>query len=300
MNNLLDDLGQPDREGWKSYLPASWTKRAPVVPVLRFSGAIGVVTPLRPGLLLSTSAQAIEKAFAMRGAKAVAIQINSPGGSAVQSMLIYKRIRALAAEKNLKVYVFAEDVAASGGYLLALAGDEIYADPSSIVGSIGVITATFGVNELINRIGVQRRVYTAGASKDTLDPFLPEKEEDVERIKALQSDVHQTFIDLVKARRGTKIENAGIDLFTGEFWSGKRALDLGLIDGLSDLRTKMREIYGEEVRLKLVMPSTSWFRRRRGVFAESDGLGFGFSPGGFAADLISAIEARALWSRFGF
>jgi len=300
MNNLLDDLGQPDREGWKSYLPASWTKRAPVVPVLRFSGAIGVVTPLRPGLLLSTSAQAIEKAFAMRGAKAVAIQINSPGGSAVQSMLIYKRIRALAAEKNLKVYVFAEDVAASGGYLLALAGDEIYADPSSIVGSIGVITATFGVNELINRIGVQRRVYTAGASKDTLDPFLPEKEEDVERIKALQSDVHQTFIDLVKARRGAKIENAGIDLFTGEFWSGKRALDLGLIDGLSDLRTKMREIYGEEVRLKLVMPSTSWFRRRRGVFAEGDGLGFGFSPGGFAADLISAIEARALWSRFGF
>ena len=300
MNNLLDDLGQPDREGWKSYLPASWTKRAPVVPVLRFSGAIGVVTPLRPGLLLSTSAQAIEKAFSMRGAKAVAIQINSPGGSAVQSMLIYKRIRALAAEKDLKVYVFAEDVAASGGYLLALAGDEIYADPSSIVGSIGVITATFGVNELINRIGVQRRVYTAGASKDTLDPFLPEKEEDVERIKALQSDVHQTFIDLVKARRGSRIENAGIDLFTGEFWSGKRALDLGLIDGLSDLRTKMREIYGEEVRLKLVMPSTSWFRRRRGVFAEGDGLGFGFSPGGFAADLISAIEARALWSRFGF
>ncbi len=300
MNNLLDDLGQPEREGWKSYLPASWTKRAPVVPVLRFSGAIGVVTPLRPGLLLSTSAQAIEKAFSMRGAKAVAIQINSPGGSAVQSMLIYKRIRALAAETDLKVYVFAEDVAASGGYLLALAGDEIYADPSSIVGSIGVITATFGVNELINRIGVQRRVYTAGASKDTLDPFLPEKEEDVERIKALQSDVHQTFIDLVKARRGAKIENAGIDLFTGEFWSGKRALDLGLIDGLSDLRTKMREIYGEEVRLKLVMPSTSWFRRRRGVFAEGDGPGFGFSPGGFAADLISAIEARALWSRFGF
>ena len=298
MSSLLDDIGQP--ESWKSYLPASWTNRTPLVPVLRFSGAIGVVTPLRPGLLLSTSAQAIEKAFSMRGAKAVAIQINSPGGSPVQSMLIYKRIRALAAEKDLKVYVFAEDVAASGGYLLALAGDEIYADPSSIVGSIGVITATFGVNELINRIGVQRRVYTAGASKDTLDPFLPEKEEDVERIKALQSDVHETFIDLVKARRGARIENAGVDLFTGEFWSGKRALELGLIDGLSDVRTKMREIYGEEVRLKLVMPSTSWFRRRRSVFAEGDGFGFGFSPGGFAADLISAIEARALWSRFGF
>jgi signal peptide peptidase SppA len=300
MSTLLDDLGLPSRESWKSYFPASWTRSAPVVPVLRFTGAIGVVTPLRPGLTLASSASAIEKAFSMRGAKAVAIQINSPGGSAVQSMLIYKRIRALAAEKDLKVYVFAEDVAASGGYLLALAGDEIYADPSSIVGSIGVITATFGVNELISRIGVERRVYTAGQSKDTLDPFLPEKPEDVERIKALQSDVHRSFIDLVRTRRGAKIDKAGVDLFTGEFWSGQKALELGLIDGLSDLRTRMREIYGEEVRLRLVMPSTSWFRRRRGVFAEGDGFGFGFSPGGFAADLISAIEARALWSRFGF
>lgn len=300
MNGFLDDLGLTGRENWKSYLPAALTKRAPVVPVLRFSGAIGVVTPLRPGLSLSTSAASIEKAFSMSGAKAVAIQINSPGGSAVQSMLIYKRIRALAAEKDLKVYVFAEDVAASGGYLLALAGDEIYADPSSIVGSIGVITATFGVNELIAKIGVQRRVYTAGESKDTLDPFLPEKPEDVERIKALQRDVHQAFIDLVKTRRGAKLDKADINLFTGEFWSGKKALELGLIDGLSDLRTKMREVYGDDVRFKLVAPSTSWFRRRRSVFAEGSGFEFGFSPGGFAADLISAIEARALWSRFGF
>jgi len=300
MNGFLDELGLPNRESWKNYLPAALTKRTPVVPVLRFSGAIGVVTPLRPGLSLSTSAASIEKAFSTSGAKAVAIQINSPGGSAVQSMLIYKRIRALAAEKDLKVYVFAEDVAASGGYLLALAGDEIYADPSSIVGSIGVITATFGVNELIAKIGVQRRVYTAGESKDTLDPFLPEKPEDVERIKALQRDVHQAFIDLVKTRRGAKLEKAEINLFTGEFWSGKKALELGLIDGLTDLRTKMRELYGDEVRLKLVAPSTSWFRRRRSVFAEGGGFEFGFSPGSFAADLISAIEARALWSRFGF
>lgn len=300
MNNLLNELGLPNRESWKSYLPAALTKRAPVVPVLRFSGPIGVATPLRPGITLSTSAAAIDKAFSMSGAKAVAIQINSPGGSAVQSMLIFKRIRALAAEKDLKVYIFAEDVAASGGYLLACAGDEIYADPSSIVGSIGVITATFGVNELINRIGVQRRVYTAGESKDILDPFLPEKPSDVERIKALQSDVHQAFIELVQARRGSKLDKADFNLFTGEFWSGKRALELGLIDGLSDLRSKMREIYGDEVRLKLVMPSTSWLRRRRGVFAEGGGFEFCFTPGGFAADLISAIEARALWSRFGF
>ncbi len=298
MNAFLDDLTRP--ESWKSYLPAAWTKRGAIIPVLRFSGAIGVVTPLRPGLSLSTSAAAIDKAFSMSGAKAVAIQINSPGGSAVQSMLIYKRIRALAVEKNLKVYIFAEDVAASGGYLLALAGDEIYADPASIVGSIGVITSGFGLHELISKIGVERRVITAGANKDTLDPFLPQKPEDVERIKALQLDVHQSFIDLVKTRRGAKLDKADIDLFTGEFWSGKRALELGLIDGHSDLRTKMREIYGDDVRLKLVMPSTSWFRRRRSVFAEGGVFELGFSPGGFAADLISAIEARALWSRFGF
>jgi signal peptide peptidase SppA len=300
MSDLLDDPASPKRQGWRSYLPASWVRRGPLIPVLRFSGAIGMVTPLRPSLSLSTSASAIEKAFSMRGAKAVAIQINSPGGSAVQSMMIYRRIRALAAEKDLKVYVFAEDVAASGGYLLALAGDEIYADASSIIGSIGVITATFGLNELISKIGIERRVYTAGASKDTLDMFLPEKPDDVERIKAIQSDVHRAFIDLVKTRRGAKIDKAGETLFNGEFWTGQKALELGLIDGLADLRTKMRELYGDEVRLKLVAPSTSWLRRRRGVFAEGGAFEFGFSPGGLAADVISAIEARALWSRFGF
>src|SRR5215467_7198111 len=268
MDTIPDEVRPSVLDRVGNLLPASWTGRGILIPVLRFSGAIGLSTPLRPGLTLSTSAAAIEKAFSMRGAKAVAIQINSPGGSAVQSMLIYKRIRALAAENNLKVYVFAEDVAASGGYLLALAGDEIYADPSSIVGSIGVITATFGVNELINRIGVERRVYTAGASKDILDPFLPEKADDVVRIKALQSDVHQAFIELVKTRRGDKLDKSGIDLFTGEFWSGKRALELGLIDGLSDLRGKMREIFGDDVRLKPVTTSASWFRRKRGVFAE--------------------------------
>ena len=222
----------------------------------------------------------------MRGAKAVAIQINSPGGSAVQSVLIYKRIRALAEEKGLKVYVFAEDVAASGGYLLAIVGDEIYADASSIVGSIGVVTATFGLNELINKIGIERRVYTAGRNKTTLDPFLPEKEDDVERIKAIQRDVHAEFIDLVKTRRGSRIDKAGEDLFTGEFWSGRKALELGLIDGLGDLRTKMRELYGDEVRFSLVAPSTSWLRRRRGVSAHEGGSDFGFLTGGLAADLF--------------
>ena len=286
-----------DRVG--AFLPAAWTGHGTLIPVLRFSGAIGVVTPLRPGVTLATSAAAIEKAFSMRGAKAVAVQINSPGGSAVQSVLIHRRIRALAAEKNLKVYVFAEDVAASGGYLLALAGDEIYADASSIVGSIGVITATFGVNELINRLGIQRRVYTAGTRKDTLDPFLPEKPDDVERIKAIQKDIHAEFIALVKARRGARIEGAGETIFSGEFWSGKKALELGLIDGLSDLRTKMRELYGDEVRFKLVSSTPSWFRRGRSVFSGESALPFGLAPANLAADLVSAIEARALWSRFG-
>jgi signal peptide peptidase SppA len=281
-----------------AFLPAAWTGRGALIPVLRFSGAIGVITPLRPGISLSTSAAAIERAFSMRGAKAVAIQINSPGGSAVQSVLIYRRIRALAEEKKLKVYVFAEDVAASGGYLLSLAGDEIYADASSIVGSIGVITASFGVNELINRMGIQRRVYTAGEHKDTLDPFLPEKPGDVERIKAIQRDVHDEFKALVRERRGARLK-ADADIFSGAFWTGRTAMELGLIDGLADIHSKMRELYGDEVRFKLVAPSTSWFRRRRGVFG-GEGLQFGFSPGGFASDMISAIEARALWSRFGF
>jgi signal peptide peptidase SppA len=294
-----DDAARPSAlEHFTAMLPPSWTGRGTLIPVLRFAGPIGVVTPLRPGVALATSAAAIEKAFSMRGAKAVAIQINSPGGSAVQSVLIHKRIRALAAEKNLKVYVFAEDVAASGGYLLALAGDEIYADPSSIVGSIGVITAGFGLNEVINRVGIQRRVYTAGARKDTLDPFLPENPEDVERIKWIQRDIHDEFIALVKRRRGARIEAAG-DIFTGEFWSGKKALELGLIDGLSDLRTKMRELYGDEVRFKLVSPPTSWFRPRRSVSSGDSALPLSLAPANLAADLISAIEARALWSRFG-
>ena len=227
MNALLDDV--------KSYLPAVLTKRAPLVPVLRFSGPIGVVTPLRPGLTLSTSASAIDKAFSMSGAKAVAIQINSPGGSAVQSMLIYKRIRALAAEKDLKVYVFAEDVAASGGYLLALAGDEIYADPSSIIGSIGVITATFGVNELIRNWGIERRVYTAGDRKVTLDPFLPENPADVAHIKAIQEDIHEGFIALVKERRGAKLTGPESALFSGEYWAGEEAHRLGLVDGIGEV-----------------------------------------------------------------
>lgn len=274
-----------------------------MVPVLRLTGHIGSVTPLRPGLNLASLAGSIQRAFSTKGAKAVAIQINSPGGSAVQSMLIYQRIRDLADEKDLPVYVFAEDVAASGGYLIALAGDEIYADASSIIGSIGVISASFGFDKAIKRLGIERRVYTAGESKSVLDPFLPEKEQDIKRLKALQADVHETFSSLVKERRGRRIKDADTDLFTGEFWSGKKAVELGLIDGVSDLRSKMREMLGEKVRLKMITPKKSLFGRNlRGVLArrpdtaESD---TSFAMPGLADEVISAVEARSLWARFG-
>ncbi len=281
-------------------LPSRWSKSRPVVPVLRLSGAIGAVTPLRPGLSLASVAGAIERAFSTSRAKAIAIQVNSPGGSPVQSMLIYKRIRALAEEKELPVYVFAEDVAASGGYMLALAGDEIYADPSSIIGSIGVVSASFGFDKLIERFGIDRRVYTSGAKKVTLDPFRPEQPEDVAHLKTIQEDVHQTFINLVKARRGERIEQAGDKLFTGEFWSGNQALELGLIDGISDLRTKMQELYGDKVRLKVISASKRVFGRIRfpgmggSSWSQSD-----YSAPTFADELISAIERRALWARYG-
>jgi len=273
-----------------------------VVPVLRFAGPIGAVTPLRPGLSLAAMAGTIHRAFAMKGAKAVAIQINSPGGSAVQSMLIYKRIRDLADEKGLPVYVFAEDVAASGGYLIALAGDEIYVDSSSIIGSIGVVAAGFGFDKAIKRLGIQRRVYTAGDQKVSLDPFQPEKADDVARLKELQADVHETIVDLVKQRRGRRINKAGDKLFTGEFWSGKKAVELGLVDGISDLRSKMHELVGRKVRLRQVTPKRGLFGRRlRGALARGpDDMAEGGMPApSFADDLISAVEARALWSRFG-
>lgn len=282
-------------------LPKRWRETGPVVPVLRFGGPIGMATPLRPGLSLATVATLLEKAFSMKGAEAVCLQINSPGGSAVQSRLIFERIRALAEEKELPVYSFAEDVAASGGYMLAVAGDEIYADPSSIVGSIGVVSAGFGFTQLIEKIGVERRVHTAGENKFSLDPFQPENAADVEHLKSIQADVHETFISLVKERRGDKLSDHK-DLFTGLFWSGRQAVDLGLVDGLSDIRSTMREKLGDDVRLKLVSAPRSLFRRgSRGVFGALPdmplGAGMGFPA--MADDLISAIETRALWSRFG-
>src|SRR5258705_8292875 len=217
--------------------------RGPVVPVLRFTGAIGMVTPLRPGLALASVAGPIERAFRFSKLPTVAIVVNSPGGSPVQSHLIFRRIRQLAAEKGKRVYVFCEDVAASGGYFLALAGDEIYADPSSIVGSIGVISAGFGLDKFIDRFGIQRRVHASGKDKGALDPFQPERPDDVARLKDLQRNVHDVFIGVVKERRAGKLKGPEEEPFSGTFWSAAKALDDGLIDRLDDLRGKMRAVH---------------------------------------------------------
>jgi signal peptide peptidase SppA len=275
--------------------------RGPIVPVLRFSGPIGMATPLRPGLGLASVAGPIEKAFSYSKLPTVAVVVNSPGGSPVQSHLIFSRIRQLANEKQKRVYVFCEDVAASGGYFLALAGDEIYADPSSIVGSIGVISAGFGLDRLIDRFGIQRRVHTSGKDKGALDPFQPERPEDIARLKDLQRNVHDVFIGIVKERRAGKLKGPEDELFSGTFWSAAKAVDYGLIDGLADLRSKMRTLHGDKVRLRAIPLGPggllSRFRRLPAFGIAGDG-GFALGPA-MADDLISAIEARALWSRFG-
>jgi signal peptide peptidase SppA len=279
-------------------------RRSPVLPVLRLSGPIGMATPLRPGLSLTTVAGAIEKAFTMSKVPGVAIVINSPGGSPVQSHLIFQRIRQLATENNKRVHVFCEDVAASGGYFLALAGDEIFADPSSIVGSIGVVSSMFGFDKAIEKLGIERRVYTAGLNKSQLDPFMPEKPEDIERLKLLQRDVHDVFISIVKDRRAGRLKGADADLFSGAFWSAQRALEHGLIDGIAEVRSRMREVYGDTVKLALVPMSKpgllSRFRKLPGMglhgLVSGDGLD---ARATFAEDCLSTLEARAIWARFG-
>ncbi len=281
--------------------PKSWFDKSPVVPVLRLSGAIGLGSPFSPGLGLSTLAEQIDKAFSVKRARAVALQVNSPGGSPVQSSLIYGRIRALSEEKDLPVYTFVEDVAASGGYWLALAGDKIYGDHSSILGSIGVISSGFGFDRAIERLGIDRRVYTAGERKMSLDPFQPEKPDEVERLKKLQKDVHNAFRALVEQRRGDKISKAGDSLFTGEFWSGTKALELGLIDGIGDLRSVMREKFGDKVNLKLISGKRGLFRRM-GVGSRAIAAGNSGSASlaaGLTQDVLSTLESRSLWSRYG-
>jgi signal peptide peptidase SppA len=283
------------------YLPARFRPGTAVVPVVRLSGVIGAVTPLRPGMSLAGVARVLERAFSMRNAKAVALVINSPGGSPVQSRQIYLRIKQLAAEKKLPVLVFVEDVAASGGYMIACAGDEIFCDPSSILGSIGVVGGSFGFQEAIKRLGIERRLYTAGAHKAMLDPFLPENPEDVAKLKALQREIHQIFIALVKESRGTRLKGADDTLFTGEYWAGETSIALGLADGIGDLRSTLRARYGEKVLTPVIAQPTGLLSGLLGRKTPGAGqLSAMESMAGLPDELISAVETRAIWAKFGF
>ena len=301
--------GERVREGWtrataalRELVPQRFRRDRPVVPVLRLTGVIGFSTPLRPGLSMAGIARALERLFAVRNAAAVALVINSPGGSPAQSHLIFRRIRDLAQEKQRKVIAFVEDAAASGGYMIACAADEIIADPNSIVGSIGVVGGSFGFDKLIAKIGIERRLYTSGEHKAMLDPFLPEDPSDVERLKHLQREIHDDFIALVKSRRGGKLSGAEDSLFSGEYWTGRRALGFGLVDAIGDLRSTLRERYGDKVFTPLITAERGLFGRRAfgigdGAFMPA-GLQTGL-PVGLAEDMISALEARALWARYG-
>lgn len=253
--------------------------KPPVVPVIRLTGTIGTGTR---SLNDEALAPLIEKAFKLKPA-AVALAVNSPGGSAAQSSLIAARIRRLADAKRIPVHAFVEDVAASGGYWLACAADEIWVDQSSLIGSIGVIFASFGFPDLMARQGVERRVVTAGRSKSFADPFLPQKPEDVERLKALQGPIHQAFIDHVKQSRGTRIDQTA-DLFNADIWTGQQAVDLGLADGVAHMVPKLKQLYGDKVKL---LP----LGRRRGLFQR---LGLSLID-----ETLGAVEDRALWARYG-
>ncbi len=277
---------------FQKLLPARFRSDVTLVPVIRLSGAIGSAAPLRgSGLNLAGVEKPLARAFSVKSAPVVAIVINSPGGAAVQSHLIHRRIRALAEEKQKRVLVFIEDVGASGGYMIAAAGDEIIVDPSSIVGSIGVVSAGFGFQEALGKLGVERRVYTAGSAKARLDPFRPEQPEDVARLKAMQEEVHAAFIALVKARRPGLADDP--ELFTGAFWAGIRAVELGLADGVGDVFSVLRERFGPTLRIVDIPTERNTLRRRLGLGTSAD------SAAGMVDGVVSALETRSLWSRYG-
>ena len=266
----------------------SFFKKKKIVAHIKLNGVIGNAGKFKQGLDLSGQEEVIEKAFSLKKAKIVAISINSPGGSPVQSHLIYNFIRAQAKKNNKKVIVFAEDVAASGGYLIACAGDEIYANSSSIIGSIGVIYSSFGFTELIKKIGVERRVHTAGKNKSTLDPFLAEKTEDIERLKNIQLDLHKDFIKVVEESRGAKLKKTEIELFSGEFWSGSKAKELGLIDGVGDANEFLKNKFGEDVVIKKFEKSKGWLSKKLS------------SSNNQVDQVANILEERSIWQRYGF
>jgi len=284
----LDDLG-------KILTLERFRDPPPVVAVIPLAGVIGRLGPVRRGLSLAGLASMIERAFKLRRLAAVALAVNSPGGSPVQSALLAKRIRDLADEKDVPVYAFAEDVAASGGYWLALAADEIYADANSVIGSIGVVSGGFGFTQAIKRLGIERRLHTAGDRKAMLDPFRPEKASDVRHLEGLQRDIHDSFKAQVLERRGARLKANHKELFSGAFWTGARALEMGLIDGLGDMRGVLRGKFGERVRLKRVSPVEPLWRRFGLPGADAPRP----APGDWAATAIAAVEERLLWNRFG-
>src|ERR1700722_13834262 len=300
----MSERFQKPRTGARALLrrliPKRFRSDIPVVPVVRLSGVIGFSTPLKPGVTLASLARPLARAFNMRNARAVALVINSPGGSPVQSHLIYRRIRQLAEEKKRPVIAFVEDVGASGGYMVACAAEEIICDVSSIVGSIGVVGGSFGFPKLMERLGIERRLYTAGDHKASLDPFLPEVPEDVERLKALQKEIHVGFIELVKHSRGARLKGPEETLFSGQYWSGTKAIELGLADGIGDLRSTLRTRFGDEVTTPLMAAERNLLGRvRPGIELpgiDRDPLSLGAELAGGA---ISALEARALWARYG-
>lgn len=278
----------------KRLIPKKFRKEKTVIPLLRLQGVIqSGGSQFRPALSLANIDELLDKAFDMKKTPAVAIAINSPGGSPVQSRAIFHRIRDLAAQKEKKVLVFVEDVAASGGYMISLAGDEIIADPTSIVGSIGVISGGFGFPELLKKIGVERRVYTSGENKSVLDPFQPEKQSDIDHLKSLQHEVHRVFIDMVKARRGAKLSDSP-DLFTGLFWTGETALSLGLVDAVGDMMAELRKRYGDKVEVEKIEASRGFLGRF--ISSRKSGADIG---AGLAAGIVETAEERAWWSRYG-
>lgn len=281
MNDFLEDLP----------VIGDFMAQRPKVAVVRLSGVIADAGMRKGGISYAKYAPVIEQAFKVRDVREVAIVVNSPGGAPAQSALLGGVIRECAAEKKVPVCAFVEDVAASGGYWLAAAADKIYVQPSSLVGSIGVIAAGFGFEDFIKEHGVKRRVYTSGKDKGMMDPFLPEKKSDVERIKALQADIHQQFVAWVKERRGTRLKGADADLFEGQIWTGAAAIPLGLADAVGDVRGVMHDKYGDKVRLIEFEPAQPLIKSIMGVKERGQGLG---------EDVLSAIENRLEWQRFGF
>ena len=264
-------------------------RKKTVVPHVRLTGIIGSAGRFKQGMELANQRDILKKAFSVKKISHVAISINSPGGSPVQSHLIYSYIRELADKKKVKVLIFAEDVAASGGYFIACAGDEIFANSSSIIGSIGVISASFGFKDLIKKIGIERRVYTAGKNKSTLDPFVEEKEDDIKRLKSIQLELHADFIKVVENSRGSKIkEPEKNNIFTGEFWTGSSALKLGLIDGIGNVDQILKEKFGENVIIKN-------FEKQKGFIAKK----LSSSLENPLNSLTNSLEEKSMWQKFG-